>query len=167
MSALYYDERPQTLGLQKARDTIHERNHLRLWSTPFRYKSDYVFVGTITRDIGVYFTSRAWNLTTHAIDPNVDEARFYLIEDLVTTELVKTYGLVDGVGAASKDEPHRNLMNAPWWTDGRRAVVHFADRDEHVPVADLEFFGFFEFGERMEELRGQRLGVTDFEPKSQ
>jgi hypothetical protein len=27
------------------------------------------------RDIGVYFTPRAWNLATHAIDPAVDEAR--------------------------------------------------------------------------------------------
>jgi len=159
MSALYYDGRSQSLGLQKARDTIHERNHLRLWTTPWRYKSDYVLVGTITRDIGVYFTSRAWNLTTHAIDPNVDEARSYLVEDLVTTELVKTYGLVDGVGGAEKDDPHRNLMSAPWWTDGRRAVIHFADRNERVPVEDLKFFDFFEYGDRMKQLRGQTLGV--------
>ena len=160
MSPLYYNGDSQTLGLQKARDTIHERNHLRLWTTPWRYKSDYVLVGTITRDIGVYFTTRVWNLTTHAIDPNVDEARTYLVEDLVTTELVKTYGLVDGIGAATKEDPHRNLMSAPWWTDGRRAVIHFAPRGEQIHMTDLEFFDFFEYGDRMMKLRGAKLGVT-------
>lgn len=86
MSALYFNGRPQDMGLQKARDTIHERNHLRLWATRWRYRGDIVWIGTITRDIGVYFTTRAWNLTTHAIDPDVDEARNYLIEDLFWTD---------------------------------------------------------------------------------
>jgi hypothetical protein len=164
MSALYYAGRSQTLGLQKARDTIHERNHLRLWTTRWRYKGDYVFVGTITRDIGVYFTTRAWNLTTHAIDPNVDEARMYLIEDLLTTESVGTLGLVTGVGAATKDEPHRNLMGAPWWTDGRRAVVRFVERGEQIPMADVKYFGFFEYGEAAMKVRGRRLGERSTGP---
>jgi hypothetical protein len=157
MSALYYDGKPQSLGLQKARDTIHERNHLRLWFTNFRYKGDYVLVGTITRDIGVYFTTRAWNLTTHAIDPDVDEARHYLIEDLLTTESVKTFGMVDGVGAASKEDPHRNLMFAPWWTDGRRAVLHLVGPGEEVRMEEIEYFSFYSFGQGMRPLRGMKL----------
>lgn len=159
MSALYYDGRPQTVSGQKARDTIHERNHLRLWRTHWRYKGDYVFVGTITRDIGVYFTTRAWNLTTHAIDPDVDEARQYLLEDLITARGVKTVGLVEGIGAATPDAPHRNLMYAPWWTDGRRAVIQLADKDEKIPPEGVAFFGFFEFGGYARTLRGKTLGV--------
>jgi len=161
MSALYYGGKPQSLGLQKARDTIHERNHLRLWFTNFRYKGDYVLIGTITRDIGVYFTTRAWNLTTHAIDPDVDEARHYLVEDLLTTESVKTFAMVDGVGAASKDEPHRNLMFAPWWTDGRRAVLHLAGPDDQIGMEEIEYFGFYSFGEAMREWRGRNLQGRD------
>jgi len=157
MSALYYEGEPQTLGLQKARDTIHERNHLRLWFTPWRYKGDYVLVGTITRDIGVYFTTRAWNLTTHAIDPDVDEARHYLIEDLLTTESVRAFGMIEGIGAATKDEPHRNLMFAPWWTDGRRAVLHLVATGQQVPIRDMEYFSFFALGERIQELHGKKL----------
>jgi hypothetical protein len=34
MSALYLYGRAQDAGFQKARDTIHERNHLRLWFSP-------------------------------------------------------------------------------------------------------------------------------------
>jgi hypothetical protein len=138
MSALYVFGRPQDLSLQKARDTIHERNHLRLWAAPWKYRGDRVWVGGISRDIGVYFTTRAWNLTTHAIDPDIDEARTYLTEDLATAQTVAKLGLVPGIGAATQEEPHRNLMNAPWWTDGLREV--FLLSVEPVPLEQLDFF---------------------------
>jgi hypothetical protein len=86
MSSLFVYGRPQDIGLQKARDSIHERNHLRLWLTPIRFQGKPVWIGSITRDIGVYFTSRAWNLMTHAIDPDVDEARDYLAENMIMAE---------------------------------------------------------------------------------
>lgn len=140
MSALYVFGRSQDLGLQKARDTIHERNHLRLWLAPWTYRGVPVFVGSITRDIGVYFTTRAWNLTTHAIDPDVDEARTYLTEDLATAQGLEKIGLVPGVGAATSEEPHRNLMMAPWWTDGKREVSLLSL--ERVPLDGIELFGW-------------------------
>jgi hypothetical protein len=140
MSALYVYGRPQDLGLQKARDTIHERNHLRLWLSPWSYRGDEVWVGGISRDIGVYFTTRAWNLTTHAIDPDIDEARNYLTEDLATAQALKKIGTVPGVGAATQQEPHRNLMNAPWWTDGKREVYLFSL--EPVPLDQLEYWAW-------------------------
>jgi hypothetical protein len=157
MSALYFDGRPQDMGLQKARDTIHERNHLRLWATKWRYKGDIVWVGTITRDIGVYFTTRAWNLTTHAIDPDVDEARHYLMEDLVMAESVRSLALVDGVGAAAPSAPHRNLMLAPYWTDGRRAVLRLGQQGEEIPISEIERFGDYRIGEAFRQLKGMRL----------
>lgn len=167
MSPLYYDGRPQSLGLQKARDTIHERNHLRFWWTPWKYRGDDVWIGTITRDIGVYFTTRAWNLTTHAIDPDVDEARHYLIEDLLTTESVKTIGLIGGIGEATKERPHRNLMFAPWWTDGRRVILHMAADSERIPIEEIDFFSFYTFGHRINDIRGMKLegGVAVPEPE--
>jgi hypothetical protein len=48
MSALYVYGRPQDLSLQKARDTIHLRNHLRLWAAPWRYQGKRVWVGGIS-----------------------------------------------------------------------------------------------------------------------
>ena len=139
MSALYLYGRSQDAGYQKARDTIHERNHLRLWLSPKRFRGKEVWVGTISRDIGVYFTTRAWNLTTHAIDPDVDEARRYLREDFQIAQAVERWGFVEGVGAAAPEEPHRNLMNAPWWSDGLRLVVDVADQ-ESIPLEQQRFF---------------------------
>jgi hypothetical protein len=98
-----------------------------------------VWVGTITRDIGVYFTTQAWNLTTHAIDPDVDEARGHVSEDLALAKSVARFGFVQGVGAAEPEAPHHNTMNAPWWTDGLRLVMEVpSDRD--VELEDIELF---------------------------
>ena len=152
MSALYVYGRPQDLSLQKARDTIHERNHLRLWASPWKYRGRRVWVGGISRDIGVYFTRRAVNLTTHAIDPDIDEARTYLTEDLATAQALERVGLVPGVGAAPSEDPHRNLMNAPWWTDGMRDVYLLSE--EPVPLEELDFFGWEE--ESQELMKQQR-----------
>jgi hypothetical protein len=139
MSALYVYGRPQDAGYQKARNTIHERNHLRLWLSPKRFRGKEVWIGTITRDIGVYFTTRAWNLTTHAIDPDVDEARSYLREDFQIAQSIERWGFVEGVGAATSEEPHRNLMNAPWWSDGLRLVLDVPDK-KAVPLEEQRFF---------------------------
>jgi hypothetical protein len=123
ISALYVFQRPQDLSLQKARDNIHERNHLRLWLTPWRYRGNAVWIGGISRDIGVFFTTRTWNLTTHAIDSQVDEARSYVLEDLATAQGVAAFSMVNGVGRATRDNPQENLLGTPWWTDGRRLVL--------------------------------------------
>jgi len=136
ISALYVFKRPQDIGLQKARDTIHERNHLRLWLSPVRYRGNFVWIGAISRDIGVKFTTRAWNLTTHAIDPQVDEARMYLLEDLATAQSLAAFAFVGGVGPVTPEEPKYNLLGSPWWTDGQRAVLWLSATP--VPLEQLE-----------------------------
>ena len=70
-----------TVQRQKPRHDIHERNHLRVWLTPLRLEGEPVWIGQISRDIGVRFTKKT--ITTHKIDPDVDEARDYVIDDLV------------------------------------------------------------------------------------
>ena len=157
MSSLYVYGRGQDAGYQKARDTIHERNHLRIWLSPMKFQGEHVWVGTITRDIGVYFTTRAWNLTTHAIDPYVDESREYLREDFKNAQSLERFGLVEGVGVTSKEEPHRNLMNAPWWTDGLRLVMEVSKQPR--PMDQVGFFYWDwprnegeEFNERLRRL---------------
>ncbi len=75
VSDLYLFGRAQDLALQKARDNIHQRNHLRLWLSPMRYHGKQVWVGQVSRDIGSRLTIHSPTLTTHKIDPDVDEAR--------------------------------------------------------------------------------------------
>jgi hypothetical protein len=125
VSPLYLYGRPQDLALQRARDNIHQRNHLRLWLSPMRYRGKPVWVGQISRDIGSRLTIHSPFLTTHKIDPDVDEARTALTEDMAYSQNLAATGLVDGVGAAPKHEPRSNLTRDPYYTDGYRAVLIF------------------------------------------
>jgi hypothetical protein len=127
VSPLYVSGRSQDFALQKARQTINERLHLRLWITPLRFQGKPVWVGQISRDIGVRFTPKTWNLTTHRIDPNVDDARDYLLDDLLESGRVALAGYVPGVTAALRTAPRHNLTGDPYFTDGLRAVVMFSE----------------------------------------
>ena len=137
VSPLYLYGRPQDLALQRARDNIHQRNHLRLWLSPMRYQGKPVWVGQISRDIGTRLTLHSPYLTTHKIDPNVDEARTALTEDMVYSQNLAAMGLVAGVGAAASDAPRRNLTTDPYYTDGFRAVLIF-DAQPRSP-AEIDF----------------------------
>jgi len=121
VSALYVFGRGQDVALQRARSSIHERNHLRLWLTPLRFEGKLVWIGQISRDIGVRFTRKT--ITTHKIDPDVDETRSFLIQDLWYSQGLKTFGYVKGVGAAPYAEPRGNLTGDPYFTDGLRAIL--------------------------------------------
>jgi hypothetical protein len=135
MSDLFLWQRSQDVAFQRARETIHERNHLRLWLSPLRLEGREVWVGQVSRDIGVRFTTRTWNLTTHAIDPDIDDSRENLMGDLLGTQRVARMTYLPGVEASTREEPARNLMGDPYHTDGRRAVVVLSDS----PVAAQAF----------------------------
>jgi hypothetical protein len=99
VSAFYVFGRAQDVAFQRARTSIHERNHLRLWLAPMRFKGKPVWIGQISRDIGVRLTWKT--ITAHKIDPNTDETRDFLIQDLWYSAGLKKFGYVKGVGAAS------------------------------------------------------------------
>ena len=80
----------------------------------------------MSRDSGVRFTLRTWNLTTHKIDPDVDDARDYLLDDLMEGGRVCLVGYVAGAGGADRSNPRRNLTGDPYFTDGLRAVAMFS-----------------------------------------
>ncbi|MEQ8667720.1 MAG: LssY C-terminal domain-containing protein [Pirellulales bacterium] len=123
VSPLFLYGRSQDFALQRSRHTINERLHLRLWLTPLRFEEKPVWVGQISRDIGVRFTWRTWNLTTHRIDPDVDDARDYVIEDVLNSGHLDRMGYVEGVEVSEQQAPRRNLCADPYVTDGYRAVM--------------------------------------------
>jgi hypothetical protein len=125
ISNLYLFGCPQDVALQKSRDNIHQRNHLRLWRSAMLYHGKQVWVGQISRDIGSRMTIHSPTLTTHKIDPDVDEAARALMEDLSYSQGLRAIGLVKGVGAAPKSAPRENLTTDPYYTAGMRSVLLF------------------------------------------
>jgi hypothetical protein len=134
VSALYVFNRGQDIAFQKARDNIHERNHLRLWLSPYRYEGEPVWLGQISRDIGVRFTKKT--ITTHKIDPDIDETREGLLENLAYSQALAKVAYLGGVGEAPIDQPRANLTGDPYFTDGYRLVLWVTSHP--VDIADIE-----------------------------
>jgi hypothetical protein len=130
---LYVFGRAQDVAFQKARANIHERNHLRLWMSRARYQGLPAWIVQISRDIGVRFTRKT--ITTHKIDPNVDETREYLLENLAYSQALKKIGYVGGVGEVAMDNPEGNLTGDPWFSDGYRLVLWVTSRP--TPLSEL------------------------------
>jgi hypothetical protein len=128
VSPLHVFGRQQEVALQKARDNISLRNHLRLWLTPFTIEGMQVWIGQISRDIGIKLTTDVWYLTTHRISPDVDQDRFYLLQDLIMSGAATRFGYVQGVGASGAPNPRVNLGGDPYLTDGLRLVVFLGTR---------------------------------------
>ncbi|UCG88154.1 MAG: LssY C-terminal domain-containing protein [Gemmatimonadota bacterium] len=136
VSPLYAFGRRQDIAGQKARGTIHLRNHARFWLTPIRFRGSTVWLGQISRDIGVRFIL-GFPPTTHKIDPDVDEARTGLIQDLAYSQALARFAFVKGVGVAPRDNPRDNLTGDPYFTDGLRAVLFFEARPRTLNEVEL------------------------------
>lgn len=121
VSPLYLYGRPQDAALQKVRQNVDERNHLRLWRAPVTLGGEPVWVGQISRDIGIKLSSKT--LVTHRIDPFVDEARNFILLDLLESQYVAYWGYVEGVGPTSTASPRYNYTKDPYYTDGLRVVI--------------------------------------------
>jgi hypothetical protein len=134
ISGLYVFGRPQDVAFQKARENIHERNHLRLWLSPYRIEDTPVWLGQISRDVGVRFAKQT--ITTHKIDADVDETREYLLENLAYAQALLKVGYVGGVDEAPITAPRGNLTGDPYFTDGFRLVLWVAP--DPVDIAEIE-----------------------------
>lgn len=161
VSALYLFGRRQDVAMQRGRSNINQRNHMRLWLAPFRTEGRPVWVGQVSRDIGVKFTSKSASLTTHVIDPVVDESREYLLTSLLHDQSVERFAFVRGVGRATPDAPKFNLTDDPYFTDGLRLVVWVSS--EPVPPGFADNLGWNDSTDPVLEGRGQ-YSVVPYEP---
>jgi len=135
VSSLYLFGRKQDVALQRIRENIHERNHFRLWLAPMTFRGQSVWIGQISRDIGVRFTTKT--ITTHKIDPDVDETREFLIENFAYNQVLEKFAYVGGVGETPMDQPRGNLTGDPWFTDGMRVVLWIAS--DLTDLNDIEY----------------------------
>ncbi|WP_345315126.1 LssY C-terminal domain-containing protein [Ferrimonas gelatinilytica] len=138
VSPLYLFDRAQDFALQKTRSNVDERNHLRLWLAPVTVDGQPVWLGQISRDIGIKFSSKT--LVTHKIDPVIDEARLYITLDLVASRYLAAVGYVEGVGRASWEDPKFNYTKDPYFTDGLRVVLFLAPSP--TALGDIDFLSW-------------------------
>lgn len=142
VSSLYAFGRKQDVAFQRARSSLSQRNHLRLWLAPFTVEGHSVWVGQVSRDIGIKITRKSPTLTTHVIDPVVDEARQYVLESLLYRFRISHFGFSRASQPVTKERPRQNLTGDPYFTDGLRLVVFVAD--EPVPAEKVRNLGWDE-----------------------
>jgi hypothetical protein len=136
VSPFYLYGRPQDAAFRKTRETADERNHVRFWLSPIRYKGKQVWVGQISRDIKVRYLPGIFR-----IEPAVDEARSYILQDLWYSQTLAKFGYVKGLGAASMSNPRNTLQDDPYFTDGYRLVIWVSRKPvsfSEVEVLDWE-----------------------------
>jgi hypothetical protein len=117
VKSLYLFGRPQDAAFRKSRSTLNERTQLRLWLSPYFFEGKNVWVGQISRII----RRSVWS--KFIIEPDVDEARTYLLQDLWYAQAVSRYGYVKGTGLATLAEPRKSLHDDSYFTDGLRVVL--------------------------------------------
>ena len=134
VSALHLFGRSQDIALQRTRRSINERLHLRLWLTPLAVsRTSRCGSARSAATSASASPPKTWNLTTHRVDPDVDEARDYVIEDLLQAERIEAAGYVDGVGAceprqAAPQPDRRSLFHRR--QAGRRDAIQLAHEAE-------------------------------------
>jgi hypothetical protein len=121
VSPIYLFGRRQDLALQRARETARERNHLRIWRTPLDIAGKPVWIGQISRDVALSWSWRSF--VGHEVDPDVDEARNYLAQDMLRSQGLARWGWAKGVGAAPPARPSLTADGSPFFTDGLRLVL--------------------------------------------
>jgi hypothetical protein len=127
----YLYGRHQDAAFSKTRQKANEQNLLRLWLSPIRFEDLPVWVGQISRTIKVRFLP-----DTYQIEPLVDEARTYMLQDIWYAQGLMKFGYVKGVGSASITQPRQTFNNHPYFTDGYRLVLWVSNKP--VSFSDVE-----------------------------
>jgi hypothetical protein len=140
VSDLFVFGRRQDLAFQRARFTLAQRNHMRLWLAPYTVEGRSVWVGQVSRDIGIKLTRKSPTFTTHVIDPLVDETRQYLLESLLHRNLVAEFGFVRAFDEADLGQPRYNLTDDPYISDGMRLILVLSTRA--VRIEDVRNLGW-------------------------
>jgi hypothetical protein len=119
VSVLLIDGRPPDLVYQKQNDTFEARHHVRIWRRPGSFNGQPVWVCAATHDIAISYSEKEGTFI-HRIDPNIDDERAKVVDDLIFERKVA------GLALVVRDTVPVDAINAtgdPEHTDGRMAVM--------------------------------------------
>lgn len=117
---------------------------IRLWFAPMSYEGRAVFIAQVGRPPGGRFAPVA-DVGLHG---DVDEARNFLVQDMMYSGGLEKLGFINGVGEAGGASPRSTFDGASYRTDGLRAVLFFATRP--LSMSDVEVLDWVPYLERLE-----------------
>jgi hypothetical protein len=126
-----YGRRQDSEGVRQAQWVASQPHTVRLWLTPLVYRGKPVWLAQTSNRKGGRFAQTGLAGEAKSLDPDVDEARRDLAQDLVYSQAVEKIGIVSGAGrefTSGSTSPDKTLT---YFTDHKRTVLFF----ERKPVA--------------------------------
>jgi hypothetical protein len=119
-----YGRRPDAVFV-KRKAKSRERNELRLWLAPMTLGDDQIWLGQITHRISRFLEGRLLGKTV--LDPDVDDARMYLLQDIWYGQSLEKNAWLAPSTATSRGERQTDAEGLEYFTDGHRVVMWIAD----------------------------------------
>jgi len=113
---------------------------IRLWQRPIRYQGKPVWVGQISSRLGGRFAGTSPAEVTLPLNPNVDEARDALTQDLAYSQALIKMGYIKGAGLVQSTQTETSSKDNKYTTDGLRVVLVFAERP--ASLEEIDFFNW-------------------------
>lgn len=137
----YVFGRSQDASAQKRAQWAAAQPHVaRFWLTTIRYRGRPVWIAQVSSPLGGRFREQTGGETEPPMDPEVDEARNDLVQDMIYSQSLAKIGWVKGMPRVKAPEAGTALSRALYFTDGLRAVLLF--QRESVSISETEFFGW-------------------------
>ena len=133
---LAFGREPDLSGRKISRWVPPRPHTVRAWLTPLRYQGKPIWAVQVSTRLGGRFAASGEE--TQGIEPDVDEARNDVVQDLMYSQALAKVGFVKGAGDMSAAEPRQLPDRSSYRTDGLRAVLLFGP--DPVSLAEIDFF---------------------------
>jgi hypothetical protein len=121
-----YLGRPPDAVFHKSRKDGSERKELRLWMAPMLLGDSPVWLGQISHDIRGDGGNTA--AIPYRIDPDLDDARMYLLQNFWFSQSLLRFGFVNSGTATPIDAQAVNFLGSEYFTDGYVLVLMLSGR---------------------------------------
>ena len=118
--------------------TKAQAHTIRLWQTPIRCQDKPVWIAQTSVRLKGRFADKAPVEVTLPLEPDVDEARIDLIQDLAYSQALIKIGFIKGSERPQSTLAEKSPEIVHYTTDGLRVVLVFAQRP--ASLADIDFF---------------------------
>ncbi|SKC81382.1 LssY C-terminus [Burkholderia sp. CF099] len=148
-----FGRRPDVV-LRKEAQAGAPSTSLRAWLAPVRFNGDAVYLAQVGRPVGGRFTHH--DMEGGTLHEDVDEARNFLIQDMMYSGGLDKLGFVHGVGSSPQAHPRTTLNGTPYYTDGLRAVMFFTTRP--LSFTNVEILNWVPYLELRESTKREESG---------
>ncbi|KPK34470.1 MAG: hypothetical protein AMJ66_03675 [Betaproteobacteria bacterium SG8_40] len=127
--------RPPDGTFLKSRPDGSERKELRLWLAPLLVNDSRVLIGQVSYEMAGASGVKAYE--NHRMDPDVDNARDFLMQNFWYSQSLGALASVGGVPRSSISAPLRNFAGAEYFTDGQRVVLFVSENPVAMDQTDI------------------------------